>query len=95
MKKAVKTEYSRYGKMSREFMRKMTMRFARGNARLMLGYYLDKEDIEKMRKEVLAHDFTHISRIQKRKIFLERAVAVTIVVLAIAAVAGLIINWFR
>ena len=57
MKKDEKTEPSLYGKASRVFMRKMTMRFARGNVRLMLGYYLDEEDVEQMRKEVLAHDF--------------------------------------
>ena len=60
MKKAEKPERSRYGKASREFMRKMTLRFARGNVRLMMGDYLDKEDVERVRKEVLAHDFTRI-----------------------------------
>ena len=48
------------GAVGRGFMRKATMRFARGNIRLMFGHYLDKEDVEKMKKEILAHDFTHI-----------------------------------
>ena len=60
MKKTVKTERSIFGKVSRAFKRKTTMRFARGNVRLMLGRYLDKDDIEQMRKKVLAHDFTRI-----------------------------------
>jgi len=60
MKKAAKEERSRYGKMSQAFMRKITLRFARGNVRLMMGDYLEKEDVERMRKEVLAHDFTRI-----------------------------------
>jgi len=60
MKKSVKPERSVYGRASRAFMRRMTLRFARGNVRLMLGYYLDKADVEKMRKDVLAHDFSRI-----------------------------------
>jgi len=58
--KAGKEERSVYGKVSREFMRKLTMRFARGNVRLMLGLYVDEDDVEQMRKEVLAHDFARI-----------------------------------
>jgi len=58
--KAEKTERSVYGKVSRVFKRKITMRFARGNVRLRLGLYIDKDDVERMRKEVLAHDFTRI-----------------------------------
>jgi len=53
-------EPSVYGKAGRAFMRRMTERFARGSVRLSLGYFLDEEDVEQMRKEVLAHDFSKI-----------------------------------
>jgi len=60
MKKSAKTERSIYGRVSRAFMRAVALRFARGNVRFMLGHWLEDEDVERMRKKVLAHDFTRI-----------------------------------
>ena len=60
MKKKDKQERSVYGKVSRAFMRLMTLRFARGNVRLIKGWYLDKSDVERMRRNVILHDFTHV-----------------------------------
>ena len=54
------TSGSIYGKINKDFMREYSMRFSRGNVRLMQGSYLDKQDIEKMRKEIIKHDFTRI-----------------------------------
>jgi len=59
MKKYEK-ERSVYGRVSRAFMRMITLRFARGNVRFMLGHYLDDEDVELKKAKVLAHDFTRI-----------------------------------
>ena len=57
MRNDAEEERSLYDEISPEFMREVTLRFARGNVRLILGDYSTQEDVEQMRKEVLAHDF--------------------------------------
>lgn len=40
-----------------EIAKSLVMQFAEGNVSLQMGWYITKEEIETLRREVLGHDF--------------------------------------